>query len=293
MTPLETLEVARAGDLERLDAQRAGVAHAVNLFANLGDAASALELLGRTWRIWLDRGEIDEGSTVMAAALAIPRNSAIPIWHARVLYADGLFAFRAGDQARSRASNETALRVARESDDVRGECDALTGLARVALRDGRYDDVVALAQQARERARLAGDLAAGASPLHLHAAGVRLRGDYRAAHDLYLESLRLNTELNNAAAVSMELSNLGWVELHLGDVESAKARFHARDAAATTEYADAWAELGWAAVAVVQGDAGEARRRYLIGQASLDRLGRVLDPDDKAELEWLGMQVGA
>src|SRR5439155_24729806 len=134
-------------------------------------------------------------------------------WRVRALYADGALAFRAGDQQRSLERNQEALRIARATDDVRGECDALTGLARVALRDGRYDEVVALARQARDRARAAGDREAEAAPLHLQVAGIRLQQDYAGAREVYLESLDLNAALGNAAWVAMEQHNLGWVEL--------------------------------------------------------------------------------
>jgi tetratricopeptide (TPR) repeat protein len=292
MTAQQILETVRAGDLETLGLDRDAVADAVQEFAAVRDAASALELVGRTWRIWFFRAELDEGSAVVAAALAIARGSAIPIWEARALYADGLFAFRSGDQQRSRASNEKALLIARQTGDVRGECDALTGLARVALRDGRYKDVVALALEGRDRAIAGGDLEAGASPLHLQAAGTRLQRDYLAARELYLESLRLNTELGNTSWVSMELHNLGWVELHLGNVEEAKARFHEREAAAAINAHDgAWTELNWAAIASAEGDVAEARRRFEIGTRALTELAVVLDPDDLAEVEWLKEQL--
>jgi tetratricopeptide (TPR) repeat protein len=195
MTPEELLALAREGGLDSLGAEREAVAGAVRALVEAGDPASALELVGRAWRIWFSRGELDEGSAVAATALAAPGAEAVPIWRVRALYADGVFAFRAGDQLRSLARNDEALRVARETDDVRGECDALTGLARVALRDGRYGDVVALARQARERAGAVSDAEAEASPLHLHAAGVRLQQDYPAARELYLESLDLNATL--------------------------------------------------------------------------------------------------
>jgi len=294
MTALKILETARAGDPERLGVEREIVADAVSQFAEVGDAASALELVGRTWRLWLSGAQLDAGRAVVAAALAVPRRSVIPIWEARALYADGIFAFRAGDQPRSRAANESALRIAQVTSDVRGECDALTGLARVALRDGKYDEVVALAKQARERAAVAGDREAGAPPLHLHAAGTRLLRDYRTARELYLESLRLNTELGKPTSVSMELHNLGWVELHLGEVDAARARFHERDAAmAADSYDDAWTELNWSAVAAAEGDVDEARRRFAIGTNALEGLGVTLDPDDLSELEWLKERVGA
>lgn len=268
------------------------VADAVRAFARAGDAGSALELVGRAWRIWFTRGELEQGSAAAAVALAAPGATTIPVWRARALNADGLFAFRAGDRQRSLSRNEEALRIARETGDVLGECHALTGLARLALRDGRYDDVIALARQGRERARAAGDREAEASPLHLQAASVRLKTDYSAARELYLESLDLNGELGNTAWVAMELDCLGWVELHLGNVDEAEARFRERDARAGPDaYGDAWSNLTWSAVAVARGDADEAERRFARGTKALQALGAELDPDDQSELDWVREQL--
>lgn len=293
MTPEELLVRARGGDPAALGAERDAVADAVRAFSEAGDAASALELFARAWRIWFSRGELEQGSAAAATALGAPGGQSVPVWRARALHADGVFAFRSGDQARSRARNEEALRVARATDDARGECDALTGLARVALRDGRYDDVVALARQARERAGVVADPEAEASPLHLHAAGVRLQQDYAAARRLYLESLDLNASIGNATWVAMEQHNLGWVELHLGNVDEAEARFRECDARADDDaYGDAWRCLNWAAVAAVRGETAEAKRLFAAGKQALERLGVALDPDDRSELEWLSQQVG-
>jgi tetratricopeptide (TPR) repeat protein len=292
MTPEELLRLARGGDLDALGTEREAVADAVRAFVDAGDPASALELVGRVWRIWFSRGELDEGSVVAATALRAAGAEAVPIWRVRTLYADGLFAFRSGDQPRSQARNEEALQVARETDDVRGECDALTGLARVALRDGRYGDVVALARQARERARAVSDAEAEAPPLHLHAAGVRLQQNHAAARELYLASLDLNAVLGNEAWVSMEHHNLGWVELHLGNVDRAEARFRERDARGVNDaYGDAWSSLNWAAVAAARGDTEEAKRLFVSGKQALEKLGVALDPDDRSELDWLSEQV--
>jgi len=292
MTPEDLLGLARDGDLEVVGAYRAQVADAVRVFAEAGDAASALELVGRAWRIWFTRAELDEGSAVAAVALTAPSATAVPVWRARALYADGMFAFRSGDGERALERNQEALRIARETDDARGECDALTGLARIALRDGRYDQVIVLARQGRERARAMGDREAEASPLHLQAAGVRLQQDYSAARTLYLESLALNTELGNTAWVAMELDCLGWVELHLGDVDAAEARFRERDARAGTDpYAAAWRDMTWAAVAIARGETDEAKRRFAAGTSAFAELGAELDPDDQAEVDWVKGQL--
>lgn len=292
MTPEELLARARVDDLDALAGESQSVADAVRAFAQAGDAGSALELVGRTWRIWFSRGELDAGSAVAASALNAPAAETVPTWYVRTLYADGALAFRSGDQARSRARNEDALRLARESADVRGECDALTGLARVALRDGHYEDVVALASQARDRARTVYDTAAEASPLHLQAAGVRLQQNYAAARALYLESLELNETLGNEAWVAMEQHNLGWVELHLGAIDEAEARFRARDARSTNDaYGDAWTSLNWAAVAAARGDHEQAKHLFGAGTRALVELGVALDPDDQSELDWLSQQI--
>ena len=233
-----------------------------------------------------------KGARSPRPALGASGAKTVPIWRARALYADGLFAFRSGDQQRSRARNEEALRVARKTDDVRGECDALTGLARVALRDGRYGEVVVLAREGRERARVVGDGEAEAPPLHLHAAGLRLQQDYTGARELYLESLHLNTARGSASWVAMEQRNLGWVELHLGNVDAAEARFRECGSGAVDDaYAAALSSLDWAAIAVARGNMVEAKRRFIAGKQALEELGVVLDPDDRSELDWLSGQV--
>ena len=195
---------------------------------------------------------------------------------------------------RSKQRNDECLAVARATSDVRGECDALTGLARVALRDGRFHDVVALARQARERAKAAGDAAAEASPLHLEAAGVRMLRDYAAARELYLESLALSENEGNARRVAMEQHNLGWVELHLDHIDEAAMRFQLLDLSAGADaYADAWKDVNWAAVHAARGDEAEARRRLERGERALEKLGVVLDPDDQFELDWVRSRLSA
>ena len=96
------LTAARATEPDKLSLEPAELADAVDAFVARGDAASALEVAGRTWRVWFRHGLNDEGTAVLEKALASSGSSIVPIWNARVLYAAGLFAFRSGDQDRSR-----------------------------------------------------------------------------------------------------------------------------------------------------------------------------------------------
>jgi len=152
--------------------------------------------------------------------------------------------------------------------------------------------LVRYAAEGRAKARLAGDIEAEASPLHLEAAGARLSQRYDAARALYMESLELNQRLGAAPFVAMERHNLGWVDLHRGDVDAAEAWFRERDRSSPPDaYDDAWVQLNWAAVACARGNRDEAKQRFGAGKAALEQLGVTLDPDDQAEFDWLAAQV--
>lgn len=292
MTPTEVLDRARAHDTDSLSADPAAVSEAVRFFVEAGDAGSALELVGRAWRAWSSTGRLEEGRVAAEAALSAARGTH-GVWRARALYGDGVIAFRAGDSDRSRARNQELLDIARATGDMRGECDGLTGMARLALRRGDYPEVVRLAREARKKAAAAGDPQAEAPPLHLEAAGIRLQRRYDDARRLYLESLELNERLHNESVVAMERHNLGWVELHRGDVDAAEAWFRERDANSPRDaYGDAWVQLNWAAVAAARGMVDEAKQRFEAGRAALERLRVRLDPDDQAEFDWLAAEAG-
>jgi tetratricopeptide (TPR) repeat protein len=291
----ELLAIARAGNLDALGDERKALADAVRRFAEIGDGASARELVALSWRVWQMHGEAEEGSAAAEAALDAPGADEPSADRARVLYADGLFAFRLGDDDRSRARNEEALAAAREVGDTRAECEALTGLARVALREGDYARAVELAREGRAEAQAAGDRSAEAPPLHLEAAALHLAGDYAHARELYEQSLALNEELGDTSWVAMELHNLGWVEIHLGSSDAAAERFRARDARESGQdaYGRAWHDLNWAAVAVLRGDRDEARARLAAGEQALETLGLTPDPDDQLALDWLRAQLAS
>jgi tetratricopeptide (TPR) repeat protein len=288
----DLLERARAGPLAGAGDMLAQLESAGKAFAGRGDAASALELAALTWRAWLEAGELSRGRAVMSSALAIAASPPVDPWRCRVLYADGVLAFRMGDDAGSLARNEEALRMARESGDPRGECETLTGLARLALRAGDYARVASLATKGREIARASGDASLETGPLHLHAAAVRLMGDYGRARSLYEESRALALALQRPAIVAMEEHNLGWVCVHQGDARAAAAHFERAHASPSPNaYARAWRSLNDAAVALCNGERSRAIEHYRQGTSILAEQSSTLDPDDRLELEWLRSQL--
>jgi tetratricopeptide (TPR) repeat protein len=257
-----------------------------------GAFADAEELAANGWRVWLTTGDLDGGRAALAALL--DREAAEPSRDRAVaLYADGVLAFRQGDEAGSLARSEEARDAARAAGDAPAESLALVGLCRVALRDGRYGDVVELAREAR---RLVGDDEdAQAGPLHLEAAGTRLGGDYEAARALYLESLDLSRRRGNAYGEAMELHNLGHVSLRLGDVGAAEgyfARWRELTASSHSPYDRGMAALNEAALAAAHGERERGADRLARAEATLAAAGIVLDPDDASEAERLRALLG-
>src|SRR5439155_21916229 len=170
-----------------------------------------------------------------------------------------------GAQSESLARNEEALEVARAVGDREAESLALVGLSRVAFRDGDYERVRALAEEARGLVREL-DADADVPPLHLLAAGTRLGGDYNAAFELYNESLELNRRLGDTRMVGVELHNLGHVELHRGNVDAAERCFAELAAIRNPDdpYEAAMAHLNEAALDFARGD--RERAAELLGQ---------------------------
>jgi tetratricopeptide (TPR) repeat protein len=290
------LALARAADLagpetpqwvERLTSERPRLAEAVRFFSGHGRHEEAAEIGANVWRLWLFSGEAAAGREFLAAALdggeLRPSRA-----RALALYGDGVLAFRAGAQRESHARNEAALEAARAVGDREVEALALVGLSRVALRDGDYARVRELAQQARELVRDL-DPSADVAPLHLEAAGTRLAGELDAAARLYEESLDLNRRLGDSRMVAVELHNLGHVELHRGNEDTADRCFAecAELRNADDPYDTAMTDLNRAAISFARGDVERARGLLHDVEAALSRAGIVLDPDDAYEVDWL------
>lgn len=253
---------------------------------------TTLREAAQLWREWFSNGEFDEGAARIDEALNAPEADTPSIDRVRVLYGAHLFAFRRGQPSRQYA--QQTLDLALELGDPRGESDGLTGLARAALRDGDYEEVARFAAEGVGKAREAGDPAAEGAPLHLQAARLRLSGDYNRAREVYLESAALADRLGDEQRRQMEFHNLGWVELHRGEVDAAARMFAERDARSGIDaYGDAWQSLNSAALALARGDRREGARLFQTGKQQLADLGVTLDPDDQSEIDWLTQQLAS
>ena len=206
------------------------------------------------------------------------------------LYEDAIEAFRSGATARTEVLSLELLSDARESGDLSGQVDALAMLARIALRRGDLDHVIALAQEARALARRAGERRLERMPIHMHAVAVRMRGDFSAARLLYEESIEVNVQFGDERMIAVEHRNLAYVELHDGHPDLARQLFGLAAQEARALGYDALEPLlllDSAVVAFEDGDRDRAGQMAAAARAALFEAGQIPDPDDAAEEEWL------
>lgn len=199
-----------------------------------------------------------------------------------------LTAFRSGDNARAEHLAQQALLEARRTEDRVGHVDALCMLARVALRGGDLELMETRASEARAVAQ--GEARLERMPIHIQAVVARMRGDLAAARELYQASIDLNESLGEERMVAAEHHNLGYVELHDGNIERARALFgEARRLSVLSGFEGLFPHLvvDAAVLTMVDGDPSTAARLAGSASAAFGSLGQMPDPDDAAEQDRL------
>jgi tetratricopeptide (TPR) repeat protein len=265
---------------EELLASRANLAEAAAVL----DPDDAVELGANAWRIWMVARELDEGRVFLAASL--DRDGGTPRHRSLALYGDGLLAFWTGAYDESRERNEQALGLARESGDPEALALAHLGLCRSFFGAGDYDQAQAAAKEALKHAEPLGPEMSQAL-LHGYGQSTRFLGDLDGAADLLGQSLALNRQIDDQGMIPAELHNLGHVELHRGNVDTARRLFEEAEARSQADdpYSVAMSHLNAGALAFADGDRERARQELGAADSALADSGIEPAPDDRFELE--------
>jgi tetratricopeptide (TPR) repeat protein len=273
--------------VEKAAQERESYANATRVLLEKGDEDAAVELAANAWRLWMVGRDLKGGREFLASVLdKVGKKPSRSL--SLALYGDSLFAHLQGKVEESRMRSQAALDTALRVNDPEALTLAYLGLARVAVEKGNNADAVSLALKSRESARSL-DPAFGQAPLFLHASSTRLLGDYDKAAELFEQSLALNRRVNDQGMVAAELQNLGFVELHRGNLEHAKRCF--------TEYEQLgfsndpyFAGMDLVAEAFLVYSSGEKDRSQVLFQRALDifKEAKVTPgPDDQFEINWI------
>lgn len=278
--------------VEQAARDRESYANASRVLLREGDEEAAVELAANAWRLWRVARDVTGGRAFLASAL--DKGGKKPS-RARslALYGDSLFAYLQGRIEESRQRSQAALDAALVVNDSEALSLAYLGLSRAAVKDGNYAEASTLAEKAREHARGL-DSALGQAPLFLHAQSTRLLGDYDRAAELFEQSLSLNRRINDQGMVAAELQNLGFVELHRGNLEHAKQCFMEFE---TLGFSDDPYFSGmnlFAQAYLVYAETSEKDRSHILFQRAQDILkeaGISPGPDDQFEINWIQEQL--
>jgi tetratricopeptide (TPR) repeat protein len=278
--------------VENAAEERRSYASAARVLLEKGDEEGAVELAANAWRLWMVARDLTGGREFLAGPL--DKGGRKPS-RARslALYGDSLFAHLQGRVEESRGRSQAALDAALVVNDPEAVALAYLGLSRVAVENGNYAEAFTLAVKARESARGL-DPALGQGPLFLHAQSTRLTGDYDKAAELFEQSLQLNRRINDQGMVAAELQNLGFVELHRGNLEHSKHRFNEFDKLGFSDDPYFSGMNMFAQAYLVYAESGEKDRSHILFQRAQDifkEANITPGPDDQFEINWIQEQL--
>lgn len=273
--------------VEPLVAEQESFVTAARFLLESGDRKTATELAAGVWRLWMISRDVDGGRAFLATVLAGGEGDETRA-RAIALYGDGVFAFWQGAPDDVRRRSEEALSAAQAVDEPEALALAYLGLSRAAALDGHFARSRDLAAQALDHARpLAPAMRQG--PLHTYAQAIRMLGEHDRAAGQFEESLALNRRIRDEGMIAVELHNLGHVELHRGNVDTAEGYFQelAQLGAGTDPYGVALSHLNEAVIALARGDRDRASELLVRLESVLEESGTELAPDDQFEVDYL------
>lgn len=283
---------ATSKQVEQAAQEKESYANAARILVQKGDVEGAIELAANAWRLWVVARDVAGGRAFLAAVLDKGEKKPSRA-RSLALYGDSLFAHLQGKVEESRQRSQAALDAALVVNDAEALALAYLGLSRVAVENGNYAEALSLARKSRESA-LGLEPALGQAPLFLHAQSTRLTGDYDKAAELFEQSLSLNRRINDQGMVAAELQNLGFVELHRGNLEHAKRCFAEFEKLGFSNDPYFSGMNLFAQAYLVFSERGEKDRSQTLFQRAQDilREAKIMPgPDDQFEINWIQEQL--
>jgi tetratricopeptide (TPR) repeat protein len=274
---------------EELERKDADLLAAMQWFLDNGRTDDALHLAIALAPVWMARKRLDEGLEWFDKALAAPDGG--DLTRGNAYFQAGLLAFWPGYDERSADYHGKALAIGRRTGDPTVTAEALTGLARLALRSGNASDIKEARWLCREALAITegmDDNIGRSNATHVLAVAAQMAGDFAEARDLMNQRIATARKAGNLATVSSEAGNLSMVERQLGNLEEAEAL---ASEALEIDYrrGDHWAMpykiSGLAAVSTDRGDWDRATTLVGAAEAMMEREGADWPPDELPHYE--------
>jgi tetratricopeptide (TPR) repeat protein len=197
-------------------------------WSQVNDPEPGLRLIAALGLFWQLRGHLPEGTRWSQGLLAL-RQDTDPTVRAKALYSASLLALHLGDGNLAAQLSQEALRLARQTGDPVAVAWSIFAVGAAQFRpdmspeahrqaNADIDEALSLFQ--------AHDLTLGIAQCQMvKGDACRLQGNWAQAGAYYQESASQFSQLGNPAGRCVNLSNLGWVALRLGDAARAATCF--------------------------------------------------------------------
>ena len=268
-----------------------GFVDAAGFFVHVNALREATELAANSWRLWVLSRDDENGQQFLNKVLDTELQDSSR-FRSLALYGDSLMAFRRGRLEESKRRSLDALKAAEHVRDPEALGLANLALSRVSFETEDYELAKVQAINARNiLAQL--PFPYGQAPLFMHAESERMLRDYERASTLFEQSLALNRQLEDRGMVIAELTNLGRVEIHRGNVATAEKCFDEAEQLAGTpnQFDMAMDFLNKATLATLKGDNATAASFLEKCETTMKDSKIELGPDDKFDLDWTRQRI--
>ena len=270
----------RQDTFARLEERYDELLAALDWFVREECADEAVRMARALTPFWQATRRLDVATDRLERALALPGGDEER--RGRALVEAGFVWFLRGDDTAAAASYARARALGVPT----AAALALTGLARIALRDDDLDEARRLAQEALGES--GSDPVARGSAAHVLGVAAQMRGDFEEARGWLNERIALARADGNYGILGLESSNLAMVERQLGDFDRAEElsrealdNFHRR----RDEWAYPFGLNGLAAVAVERGELQRAATLIGAADAMVEAQGATWPPDELPHYE--------
>lgn len=246
-----------------------------------GRTDDAVRLVGTLAPFRMAVKRLQEGCDWFDHALALPGGSEAVRGNA--CFQAGLLATWRGDDELAVARHREAVAIGREHGLTGVAAQALTGLARVALRSSDTAEARRLCREALDLTAGTDERVARSNALHVMGVAAQMAGDLLEARELMGERLAMARELGQLAAVSSEAGNLSMVERQLGNLDRAE-ELALESLTIDRDRGDSWS-VPWrfnslAAIALERGQLERAAALVGAAEASVAAQGAAWPPDE-------------
>ena len=227
-------------------------------------ANDALQLSSMVWRFWDMRGYISEGRRWLEEALAMEEDTE-PLIRARALTAAGNLAVDLGDMEYANAVHSEALRLRRETGDMRATAGSLSNLGVIARAQGDYKRAEELYEESLSIFWELGSDGSAAAVLDNLGFLALTQGKYERAEELHTQAMNLSRKVGDTQGVVIAFNNLGEVAQARGEYEQAE-EFYKQALELNEEIADKVGAVGimnnLASIKHLKGDQAQAGELY-------------------------------